>query len=378
MRDQTWMYSPPRWRLIRWLTNAGPDVPTEIHIALIRSLFGTLPLLAGAVVNTLLVSACVAYRIPRPEFLIWCAVDVLICALRVGLLIAARRAAAQRRETPTDLYILLGLAWAASLGYGLFVSFLHQDWVVTGLIGMSSAAVVGGIAFRNFGAPRLVAVMIITAFAPGVLAVPFSGEPIMLIVLIQAPFYLVSMSIAGFRLNRMLVTTMRAERENAFRAQHDSLTGLLNRAGLMAAMGGQPGENKALFFLDLDGFKAVNDVHGHAAGDMLLQAVADRLRNRLGPGDLLARLGGDEFVVLTDEDSRSALLTFAERMREQVSVPYALGSDRTVRIGVSIGLALASEHGSDLANLLSAADAALYEAKAKGKDRCYVASALAA
>ncbi|WP_244528809.1 GGDEF domain-containing protein [Methylobacterium gossipiicola] len=341
-------------------------------------MFGTLPLLAGAVVNTLLVSACVAYRIPRPEFLIWCAVDVLICALRVGLLIAARRAAAQRRETPTDLYILLGLAWAASLGYGLFVSFLHQDWVVTGLIGMSSAAVVGGIAFRNFGAPRLVAVMIITAFAPGVLAVPFSGEPIMLIVLIQAPFYLVSMSIAGFRLNRMLVTTMRAERENAFRAQHDSLTGLLNRAGLMAAMGGQPGENKALFFLDLDGFKAVNDVHGHAAGDMLLQAVADRLRNRLGPGDLLARLGGDEFVVLTDEDSRSALLTFAERMREQVSVPYALGSDRTVRIGVSIGLALASEHGSDLANLLSAADAALYEAKAKGKDRCYVASALAA
>jgi diguanylate cyclase (GGDEF)-like protein len=378
MHNQEMVFSLPRWRFIRWLTDVGPDVPEEIRAALIRSLFGTLPLLAGAVGNTILISACVAYRVPRPEFLLWSALDILICMARVGLLIVARRAAALRRSTPTDLFILFGLFWAASLGYGFFISFVHEDWVVTGLMGMSSAAVVGGVAFRNFGAPRLVTMMIVLAFGPSMLGVPFTGEPIMFMILLQAPFYLVSMSIAGFRLNQMLVATMRAERENAFRARHDGLTGLLNRAGLMAAVDATALSRKALFFLDLDGFKAVNDRHGHAAGDALLQNVADRLRNCVGPNDLLARLGGDEFVVLTDEVSQPALLAFAKRTREQISVPYSLRSGQIAEIGVSIGLALSSEHGSDLTNLLSVADAALYDAKAAGKDRCMLASAIAA
>jgi len=375
MQNKTVLFSQPRWRLTRWLTDAGPEVPDEIRAALIRSLFGTLPIFAGGVLNTLAVSFLAAFRVPTMPFLLWCAAECSLCVARLAVLMIAQRAASERRATPTDLYILLGLAWAATVGYGTFISLVGGDWVVAALSCLSAAAMVGGISFRNFGAPRFAGAMIVLALGPCCAAAPFTGEPIFFITFLQIPFYLAAMSAAGFRLNKLLVATMRAERENAFRAHHDSLTGLMNRAGLTAAMEARPENRMALFYLDLDGFKAVNDTYGHAAGDTLLQGVADRLRNGVGRPASIARLGGDEFVILTDAAEHPALLAFAERVAAQISVPYVLRFDQTAVIGVSIGLALEPQHGSDLASLLSAADAALYEAKAAGKARCIVASA---
>lgn len=378
MRNDPRLYSLPRWGVTRWLTDAGRDVPEEIRTALIASLFGTLPIFAGGVLNTLSVSTLVACRNPQPQFLIWCVIEFGICLTRLLVLVVSQRAAVAGRRTPTDLYILLGLAWAASVGYGTFISLVSGDWVVATLACLSAAAMVGGISFRNFGAPRLAGAMIVLTLGSCCLAAPFTGEPLLFITFLQIPFYLASMSAAGFRLNRMLVATMQAERDQAFRAQHDSLTGLLNRAGLAEAIIARRDGLAALLYLDLDGFKAINDTHGHGTGDQLLQAVAERLRKSARPQDAVARIGGDEFVVLTDVLAPTALLAFSERIVAGISVPFTLESDRTVTVGVSIGIALAPEHGTDLAGLLSAADEALYAAKALGKSRSALASVRAA
>ncbi|KQO68002.1 diguanylate cyclase [Methylobacterium sp. Leaf111] len=378
MQNDPRLFSLPRWRVTRWLTDAGHEVPDEIRKALVASLFGTLPIFAGGVLNTLAVSALVASRIPQRPFLLWCVLECGICLTRLLVLVIAQRAAAARRKTPTDLYILLGLAWAASVGYGTFISLTSGDWVVATLACLSAAAMVGGISFRNFGAPRLAGAMIVLTLGSCCLAAPFTGEPLLLITFLQIPFYLASMSAAGFRLNRMLVATMQAERDHAFRARHDSLTGLLNRAGLADAIAARRDGLTALLYLDLDGFKAINDTHGHAAGDQLLQAVAERLRSSARPQDMVARIGGDEFVVLTDVPAPAALIAFSDRIVAQISVPFPLDRARTVQVGVSIGIALAPEHGTDLAGLLSAADEALYAAKALGKSRSALAPQRAA
>jgi len=372
-------FSLPRWRLTRWLADAGPDVPPEIRVALIGSLFGTLPIFAGGVVNSLAVSFLIAWRIPTLPFQLWCAFEVVCCIVRLAVLVRARRRAAAGDPTATDIYLLLGVAWAAGIGGGTFLSLMSGDWVVAALACLSAAAMVGGICFRNFGAPRMAAVMIVLTLGPVCVAAPFVGEPIMLISLMQIPFYLVSMTVAAYKLNAMLISTMRAERENAFHARHDMLTGLSNRAGLAKAFATRLGEETspralALIYLDLDGFKAVNDSYGHMAGDALLQLVAERLRGLVRSSDIAARIGGDEFVVLSEQTEPTQLQRFGERLVREISQPYELDSGDTLHIGASVGIALAPEHGRDMTSLMTAADAALYQAKSRGKSLCVIAS----
>ncbi|MGO4737793.1 diguanylate cyclase [Bosea sp. 2KB_26] len=380
MSGEASSYSLPRWRLTRWLTDAGPDVPADIRVALIGSLYGTLPIFAGGVINTIAVSFLIAMRIPTLPFVLWCAFELICCVTRLFVLLLAQKRARQGKETPTDLYILLGVGWAGGVGYGTFISLSSGDWVVATLACLSAAAMIGGICFRNYGAPRLAGVMIFLTLGACCFAAPFLGEPIMLIVFMQIPFYLFSMSRATHTLNKMLVTTMRAERENEFHARHDMLTGLSNRSGLTKALDAHfardAGQKRlALIYLDLDGFKAVNDSYGHMAGDRLLQLVAERLRGMIRNGDLAARMGGDEFIVLSEQTEATQLLGFGERLIREISRPYELDNKHEVTVGASVGIALAPEHGTDMMTLLAAADSALYQAKSRGKSRCMIASA---
>lgn len=371
-------FSLPRWRWTRWLTDAGPDVPAEIRVALIGSLYGTLPIFAGGVINTIAVSLLITARIPTLPFILWAAFEILCCLVRLAVLIAARKRAERGLPTPTDLYILLGLSWAAGVGYGTFISLTSGDWVVATLACLSAAAMVGGTCFRNFGAPRMAGLMIVLTLGACCFAAPFLGEPIMLIVFFQIPAYLLSMTMAGYKLNAMLVSTMRAEREHEFHARHDMLTGLSNRSGLSKALDkrlareAEP-RSLALIYLDLDGFKAVNDTHGHIAGDRLLQLVAERLRGMVRSSDLAARIGGDEFIVLSEQTEPAQLIGFGERLIREISLPYELDNRSSVMVGASVGIALAPEHGTDMPSLLSAADTALYQAKSKGKSQCVIA-----
>ncbi|SIQ92901.1 sensor domain-containing diguanylate cyclase [Bosea sp. TND4EK4] len=371
-------FSLPRWRVTRWLVDAGPDVPSEIRTALIGSLFGTLPIFAGGVLNSVAVSFLIAWRIPTLPFQLWCAFEVLCCVVRLLVLSSARSRAERGLSTPTDIYLLLGVAWASGIGAGTFLSLTSGDWVVGALACLSAAAMVGGICFRNFGAPRMVGVMIALTLGPCCLAAPFVDQPIMLVTFMQIPFYLFSMTVAAYKLNAMLISTMRAERENAFHARHDMLTGLSNRAGLSRAFSTRfaaapEGRRLALIYLDLDGFKIVNDSYGHMAGDALLQLVAERLRALVRNADTAARIGGDEFVVLSEQTERAQLQKLGDRLVREISKPYELDSGHHIAIGASVGIALAPDHGTDLAALMNAADAALYEAKSRGKALCVIA-----
>ena len=152
----------------------------------------------------------------------------------------------------------------------------------------------------------------------------------------------------------------------AERAVRDPLTGLANRTLLherlraVLARDARSGTTTALLFLDLDGFKAVNDRHGHAVGDVVLKTVADRLTSVLRPSDTVARLGGDEFVVLVEGASEEGVKLLVERVREAVEMPIG---KLALDVGVSIGVALSRRGEAEAGALLAAADRAMYGAK---------------
>ncbi|WP_232511726.1 bifunctional diguanylate cyclase/phosphodiesterase [Herbaspirillum sp. meg3] len=170
--------------------------------------------------------------------------------------------------------------------------------------------------------------------------------------------------------------TIRKEAENklAFLADHDSLTGLLNRSSLMRIFAQQieaaqtSGETLVLFFIDLDRFKTVNDTLGHHAGDQLLVAAAERLREQLRPDDVLARFGGDEFVViLGDSPPQEMISAIAQRLINSILRPFVINGHEMF-ISASIGSAAYPEHGEDAIAILKNADIAMYHAKERGKN----------
>ncbi|MGE8677006.1 MAG: diguanylate cyclase domain-containing protein [Achromobacter marplatensis] len=375
------IYSLPRWPATQWLVHPGGDVPAEIRVALIGGLFGSLPIFFGGIINTLLVAALITFRHPEPAFLLWLALEMLVCLSRIKVLVSARKAASANLPTPTDLYVVLALLWASSVGYGTFISLISGDWIAATVACLSAASMVGGICVRNFGAPRMSAVMVALSVGPCALGALFTQEPIFWLVLVQVPLYMTSMSMASYRLNGMLVSTMLAERENERHARQDSLTGLLNRHGLFQALDqavaeARPGHREfAVLYLDLDGFKAVNDTYGHAAGDALLKQVSERLSALMPDGAVAARIGGDEFVLLIRQNPDCEAQAVGERIVQCVSQPYDLEQENPIFIGGSVGIALIPRHGADTAAVLHAADRALYLAKSAGKRRTAMAQA---
>nr|WP_317893998.1 GGDEF domain-containing protein [uncultured Sphingomonas sp.] len=337
---------------------------------LLHSLYASLPIFAGGVLNTVAVSALVAARMHTTAAYLWVALEVLLAAARLPALVLGRKAIAQGRRGPTDIYISLAVLWAASVGYGTFMCVASGDWVAASLACLSAAAMVGGICFRNFGAPRLVAVMIGLSLGPCAVAAAFSGQPVLLLVMFQIPFYLISMSAAAFQLNRLLVRTMRAEMINDHHARHDPLTGLLNRSGLARWAEDRMGHGHgalAVFYLDLDWFKSINDTLGHKAGDTVLVGVAERLQQLAAGRGQVARLGGDEFVLVAEAVDRGG----AELLKARISAAIAdrgyFVDGQQVHVGASVGVALSEEHGEDLPILLEIADLALHHAKSSGR-----------
>lgn len=157
-------------------------------------------------------------------------------------------------------------------------------------------------------------------------------------------------------------------------ALHDGLTGLPNRALLMERLGqlvaisAREPRQIALMFLDLDGFKRVNDTFGHEMGDQVLKTVSTRLVGLLRTSDTVARMGGDEFVILLDNpESRESVALVATRVIEDINAPMSFDG-KLAHVGISIGIAVFQNDGASLAALLKKADAAMYAAKAAGKN----------
>ncbi|MDY7560106.1 EAL domain-containing protein [Pseudomonas sp. CCC3.2] len=164
-----------------------------------------------------------------------------------------------------------------------------------------------------------------------------------------------------------------ANQELTHLALHDTLTGLPNRVLLAERVeqamrkADEHGGSFALMFMDLDGFKPINDAFGHYLGDQLLRQVALRLRKELTSQNTLARIGGDEFVLLVDLGERADVTAFASRQVALMSQPFIV-AENTVQISASIGIALYTGSGETQHELLMNADAAMYHAKAAGKN----------
>ncbi|HRE00086.1 MAG TPA: GGDEF domain-containing protein, partial [Ilumatobacteraceae bacterium] len=174
---------------------------------------------------------------------------------------------------------------------------------------------------------------------------------------------LVTANTAAAELNRLLT----------HQATHDPLTGLFNRRGAIDALGtalaaASPSAPVGLLYLDLDRFKHINDTLGHRGGDQFIAVVADRLGRSLDPGATAGRIGGDEFIVVLPRCDIGASMAVATRISSVLGQPvHAEG--REVPSSVSVGIAVAPEHGTNSSDLLRFANAALHRAKGAGRNR---------
>jgi diguanylate cyclase (GGDEF)-like protein len=170
-----------------------------------------------------------------------------------------------------------------------------------------------------------------------------------------------------------LTRRLAAEQRAHDSARHDSLTGLPNRqmftenAGEALGRAWKRGSHCAVLFIDLDGFKPVNDTYGHGTGDALLVEIAGRLRRCAPDPALVARLGGDEFAVLVEYSRGEDVLALTvRRVLEEIQRPITANGN-TVKVSASVGAAIGPESGRRAADLINAADLAMYEVKRAGQ-----------
>lgn len=252
--------------------------------------------------------------------------------------------------------------------------------ITVSLVFSFGAGVVARISIR----PKICVISLLLATAPTVAALAFHAfsthsdslhtEMFLIEAILVAMITGLSLQTVAF-LYRSAVEHHTARHDLAQLAKYDALTGLANRLLLRErfqssiADATRKGHMLAVHFLDLDGFKAINDRYGHPTGDALLEQVACRLESIVRDGDTVARLGGDEFVMLQGgllhEDEAKML---AHRIIRQLSLPYNINGS-VMSVSVSVGIATAPQQGVELERLLACADAALYRAKAGGKAR---------
>ena len=169
-----------------------------------------------------------------------------------------------------------------------------------------------------------------------------------------------------------------AEKRVRYMAEHDALTGLPNRllfnelAYSALKQAKRKKTNIALYFLDVDGFKPVNDTYGHDVGDKLLKQISQRLILSVREADIVARIGGDEFVVLL-LDSDGSQINIAEKIIDQISRTFEI-QGHEISVGISIGISRFPVNGDDLASLVKSADAAMYAAKRTGRNNYKIAA----
>jgi diguanylate cyclase (GGDEF)-like protein len=360
------------------------------------ALLASLPLTLGANVFVSLSFCAMMWGDVAPGILVgWLALNAAINLARLWIARAVRR----RGLLDTAPDRVLAHAWIGALVSGLCWAWAlvacaqaGQAYnIATGLTfcGINAGAVVQSVTNRvstlAFVLPNS-AILIVIYLTSGSTQAQIMGVNLLLLTLlmVRASGRAERNYVAAARLRheadhlaaslqRANVAATAALRQLDHAANHDPLTDLANRCAyrrafedrLARAARGE-GELTAML-IDLDRFKAINDTHGHAAGDAVLVEVAARLRAALGPEDVAARLGGDEFAALIFRPRMGeADAALAERIVRDLAAPFGLGG-RTVRAGASLGLARFPRDGRSLQDLQVAADVALYAAKSGGR-----------
>jgi diguanylate cyclase (GGDEF)-like protein len=186
-----------------------------------------------------------------------------------------------------------------------------------------------------------------------------------------------SLLAANRRLTDEIASRKYYEAKAQYLAFHDSLTGLSNRRlfqeNLQLSLQTNSTESLGVLFVDLDGFKKINDTHGHSVGDALLKSIAERMLENLGDAVHIARLDGDEFAIIqTAGDQPNAALALAKHALQLISAPFRISDRLVVSVSASIGVAVHSGETRDIEPILRAADLAMYRAKESGGGACRV------
>ncbi|WP_442680405.1 diguanylate cyclase domain-containing protein [Sphingomonas sp. ASY06-1R] len=272
--------------------------------------------------------------------------------------------------------ILLGLFNVRALMF--HDALLHL--IAVSLVFVFGAGLVSRISIR----PRICIISMLLATLPTAITLlvhsfmahsnPIHAELFAIEALLMMAAIVMSLQSIG-HLHRSMVEHLTTKHDYGMLAKRDALTGLPNRLLLRErfqkdiARVSRTGSRLAIHYLDLDGFKAVNDLNGHPAGDAILREVATRLESVIRSEDTLCRIGGDEFVVLQAMISHEAEAEMlARRIIKKLSAPYRVG-EADARLSVSVGIDIATETGTDLEQLIQRADTALYVAKTSGKGR---------
>lgn len=187
--------------------------------------------------------------------------------------------------------------------------------------------------------------------------------------------------VLGRYISRLSERLEESERRNRDLAHRDALSGLANRLYFDQALNEAADRLAhapfAVIATDLDRFKAVNDIHGHGAGDEVIRTVAERLREVVGDSGLVSRIGGDEFVVLINAfRDRPRLSMLSQAIIAAVSQPITLSSGAVVDVGISLGIAIAPDNGAAAHSIMAMADRALYASKEGGRGRAFFAEDL--
>jgi diguanylate cyclase (GGDEF)-like protein len=349
------------------------EISSTTYLELVRSLLGTLvPTFIMAVLFIVTAAHCLGHAsdaLIRTLAMLGSAVAVA----RVGVVVALQRrvarrgldiAGAQRLErTFAAVYLAFALLLGLFAAAGMQSCPLADQVVLSAMVVGYAAGVAASVSLRPWIA---VPAMLLSVFPTIAVSLAIGDAPHVLLAFLLFALMAggISSMIGRYR-NAIEMIEMR--QRFASLARRDPLTGLGNRLaledGFLRAVETCGGRCVVLHCLDLDRFKPINDVFGHVAGDLLLQAVAQRLTRLLRDGDLAVRLGGDEFALLqTGIVHGDEAELMARRIARSIAEPYAIDGHE-IRIGASVGSASGKEHGPDLGRLLSFADKALYEEK---------------
>ena len=197
-------------KLASWLLGTPASVPTTIATQLMNGLFLSVPIFLGGVFNTTAVATIAALRQGTLPFVGWLTFEIVLGTIRLCLLIHGRRQIVAGGDPPRALAAALSCVWAGSVGFGTFICITSGDWVLATIACLSAAAMVCGMCLRNFGTPRLAAVMVVAALLPCAAAGLLTSEPIMPVISVQLPVFMLTILSASFGLHRMMVSWMTA------------------------------------------------------------------------------------------------------------------------------------------------------------------------
>ncbi|HTM96713.1 MAG TPA: EAL domain-containing protein [Croceibacterium sp.] len=338
-------------------------------------------LLLGAMCGV--AASTTAAIVSREPFVVVCAVLLIaVAVMRVGL---AYWIAWRPRSRDTAL--LERLYEAGAFSYALLsglitagVLVLVVDPHVDALMCTYAVAYGTGISARNAGRPFIAMTQLLLSVMPVVIGCLIVGSFAMIVLAISAMLMIVAMASVIMSVFRTFKEQIMAAETSAKLAEKmqtlartDVVTSLANRAGLNhelveIMMARDPTSKLALFWLDLDRFKEVNDTLGHPVGDRVLAEVARRLKETAHSDAIVARFGGDEFIVARELASRADSERLAGRILEEINRPFRIDGER-LELGCSMGIALLPDDGQDIDTLMQGADLALYHAKINGKNQ---------